>query len=301
MEVAERQRILFGTRGWSYADWKGVFYPEERPRGFSELSFAAEYFDALEVNSTFYRPASPAMAASWAKRVEGKKGFEFTAKLYQRFTHNREEQWTAAEADEVKRGMAPLAEAGKLGGILVQFPWSFKNEAVERKWLERLVAEFAEYPLYLEVRHDSWREEDFFKYLDEAGVGFVDIDQPVIGKSIPPMEKVTGGKGYVRFHGRNAKAWFAKDAGRDARYDYLYDENELSAWVERIRKMTGSAEKVFVFNNNHYRGQAAVNSLELKSLLTGERVEAPAELVAAYPRLGLIVKKSGGEKQGRLM
>ena len=136
------------------------------------------------------------MAASWAKRVEGKKGFEFTAKLYQRFTHNREEQWTAAaEADEVKRGMAPLAEAGKLGGILVQFPWSFKNEAVERKWLERLVAEFAEYPLYLEVRHDSWREEDFFKYLDEAGVGFVDIDQPVIGKSIPPMEKVTGGQG----------------------------------------------------------------------------------------------------------
>ena len=298
-ELAEKQKVLFGTSGWSYEDWKGVFYPKDKPRGFNDLQFAASFFDALEINSTFYRPASPGMAVSWAKRVAAKKDFQFTAKLYQRFTHERGESWTKAEADEVKRGMAPLAEAGKLGGILMQFPWSFKNTAEERKWLEALVEEFKEFPLFLEVRHDSWRSEGLFKYLDDAGVGFVDIDQPVIGRSIPPMEKVTGKKGYVRFHGRNAKAWFAeKEEFAGARYNYLYNEDELAEWVTRIKAVSASADKVFVFNNNHYRGQAAVNSLELKNLLTGEKVPVPEPLLAAYPRLGGIAKPAG---QGRLL
>ena len=297
--MAEKQRVLFGTSGWSYADWNGVFYPEKKPKGTSDLEYAVYYFDALEVNSTFYRPAAPNMAKSWARRAEGKKGFEFTAKLHRRFTHNREEAWTKAEAAEVKRGMAPLAEAGKLGGILVQFPWSFKNTPDERKWLEDLVEEFKEFPLFLEVRHDSWRKDEFFQYLDDAGAGLVDIDQPQIGKSIPPMEKVTGKKGYVRFHGRNAKDWFREDAGRDARYDYLYSEGELAEWVTRIRKLAATAEKVFVFNNNHYRGQAAANSLELKAMFFGENVEAPGELVAAYPRLGKIAVTPPRESQGR--
>jgi uncharacterized protein YecE (DUF72 family) len=300
--VDEKQKVLFGTSGWSYEDWRGVFYPEKKPKGFNDLEYAAAYFDALEINSTFYRPAYPNMAKSWARRTEGRKGFEFTAKLHQRFTHSREERWTKAEADEFKRGIAPLAEAGKLGGLLVQFPWSFKNTAEERGWLEALVEEFREFPLFLEVRHDSWRQEEFFKYLDDAGVGFVDIDQPVIGKSIPPMEKVTGGSGYVRMHGRNAKEWFKEDAGRDARYDYLYNEDELKEWVARIRKLAATAEKVFVFNNNHYRGQAAVNSLELKNLLTGEPVAVPGPLAEAYPRLQRIaVRGTGEESQGRLV
>jgi len=293
--------VLFGTSGWSYEDWNGVFYPQHKPRGFNDLEYASTFFDALEINSTFYRPAPPSMAASWARRTQTKKGFQFTAKLFQRFTHSREEPWTAAEADVVKRGMAPLADAGKLGGLLIQFPWSFKNTPAERKWLEALVAEFKAFPLFLEVRHDSWRTDEFFKYLDDAGVGFVDIDQPLFGQSIPPMEKVTGRRGYVRLHGRNAKDWFRQDAGRDARYDYLYNEDELDEWAGRIRNLDASAEKVFVFSNNHYCGQAAANSLELKNLLTGERLPVPPALLEAFPRLERIALPGDTESQGRLL
>lgn len=288
--------VLFGTSGWSYEDWKCVFYPESRQRGFNELAYSASFFDALEINSTFYRPAAAATAASWARRVAERRGFQFTAKLFQRFTHEREERWTTAEADEVKRGMSALAEAGKLGGILIQFPWSFKNTPEERDWLEALVKEFKEFPLFLEVRHDSWRTEEFFGYLDSVGVGFVDIDQPVIGRSIPPMDKVTGRSGYVRLHGRNSKAWFKdKEDFPGARYDYLYNEEELREWVARIKKLSGEADKVFVFNNNHYRGQAAVNSLELRHLLTGVPVAVPQSLLASYPRLKAITATQEGQ------
>jgi len=297
--LAEKQKVLFGTSGWSYEDWRGVFYPEKMPRGTNDLEYAAPYFDALEINSTFYRPAYPNMARSWARRT--RKDFQFTAKLLQRFTHNREERWTKEEADEFKRGIAPLAEAGKFGGLLVQFPWSFKNTPEERAWLEAVVEEFKEFPLFVEVRHDSWRTDEFFGYLNDAGIGFVDIDQPLFGRSIPPMEKVTGKRGYVRLHGRNAEEWFKEDAGRDERYNYLYNEDELKEWVERIRKLSENAEKVFVFNNNHYRGQAAVNSLELKSLFERAKVTVPRTLLEAYPRLEKIAAESGGEAQGRLV
>jgi uncharacterized protein YecE (DUF72 family) len=114
------------------------------------------------------------------------------------------------------------------------------------------------------------------------------------------MEKVTGGRGYVRFHGRNTKAWFnQKEDFPGARYDYLYNEDELREWVTRIKILSGEADKVFVFNNNHYRGQAAVNSLELKRLLTGASVAVPYPLLAAYPRLEAIA--GAHEGQGSLM
>jgi len=299
--MAGFQNCLFGTSGWSYEDWKGLFYPEKCPSKFDSLRFAAEHFDALEINSTFYRPPSPKTAQSWARRTEDLPGFEFTAKLHQRFTHQREKPWTANEADIYRRGIDPLAEAGKLGGILVQFPWSFKNTPESRAWLERLVGEFRRYPLFVEVRHNSWATADFLAFLDANEAGFVEVDQPLFSSSLTPGERVTAKRGYVRFHGRNKANWFAEGAGRNARYDYLYNEAELADWVGRIRKISTKAEKVFVFSNNHFRGQAAVNSLELKSLLTGEKLAVPAELLKAYPRLSKVARPQEGESQGRLI
>jgi len=277
--MSGKQRVLFGTAGWSYDDWKGVFYPE-KPGRFDYLRFAAEHFDVLEVNSTFYRPPTSKMARSWARRTADLEGFEFTAKLHRRFTHQREEAWRAAEADAYKRGIDPLAEAGRLGGILVQFPWSFKNIPENRKWLGALVEEFGEYPLFIEVRHNSWADDAFFDYLDENGVGFVDVDQPLFGGSLPPTERVTGGKGYVRLHGQNRAKWFKEDAQAWERYDYLYSEDELSQWVKKIRDLSKKS---------------------LKSLLTGRRVAVPPELLAAYPRLSKIARPPEGESQGRLI
>jgi uncharacterized protein YecE (DUF72 family) len=299
--LTEFQNVLFGTAGWSYEDWKGAFYPEKPPSRFDYLRFAAGKFDALEINSTFYRPPTARMAKSWVRRTADLKGFEFTAKLHERFTHRRGEQWTEAEAAAYKEGIDPLQEAGKLGGILLQFPWSFKNTPESRKWLEAVVEEFREYPLFLEVRHKSWASDDFFHYLDEAGVGFVDVDQPLFSGSLPPTERVTAKRSYVRLHGQNKEKWFDENAQGWQRYDYLYSEDELAKWVTKIRDLSRKAEKVFVFNNNHYRGQAAANSLELKNLLTGEKLPVPPDLLATYPRLSRIAAPQAGETQPRLL
>ncbi len=299
--MAREHRVLFGTAGWSFEDWKGIVYPEKRPKGFDELRHMAQYFDSVEINVTFYRPPYPNMVKSWLRRTADFPDFRFTAKLHQRFTHQRGAPWTSAEADEYKRGIAPLADAGRLGGLLAQFPWSFKNTDEDREWLERVIAEFGGFGLFLEVRHDSFRKDDFFDYLDGRGVGFVNIDQPLFHGSLPPTERVTGQRGYVRLHGRNFKEWFRDAAGRNARYDYLYSTAELEEWLKKIREIAAEAQATYVINNNHYRGQAAANSLELKSLYEERKVAAPASLVEAYPRIVPFVEPEKGEAQGRLV
>ena len=148
--------IRFGPAGWSYRDWAGVVYPEPRPRGFDPLAYLSRYFDTIEVNSTFYRPPSPETPRRWARRVSDNTNFKFTAKLWQRFTHQRESAWTRDEAEAVRAGLDPLAEAGRLGAVLVQFPWSFKASEGSLEWLADVADEFARYPLVVEVRHASW-------------------------------------------------------------------------------------------------------------------------------------------------
>jgi uncharacterized protein YecE (DUF72 family) len=114
------------------------------------------------------------------------------------------------------------------------------------------------------------------------------VDQPLVGSAIPPSTIMTANPGYVRLHGRNRKNWFRRDAGRDARYDYLYSHEEIREWVERIRLMqrkTKDGSDIFIIANNHYRGQAPANALELSSVLSGEKVESPATLVEAFPHI----------------
>ncbi len=298
--MSESRKTLFGTAGWSYEDWKGHFYPQ-RPGRLDMLAFAAEYFDVIEVNSTFYHPPSPRTTRSWVRRTAHLEGFEFTVKLHQRFTHQRAEQWSPAEADTFRRGIGPLADAGRLGGILVQFPWSFKNTQDSRRWLSRIVDAFTDYCLFVEVRHDSWSQESFFEWLDEKRVGFVDVDQPLFSGSLPPVERVTGGRGYVRLHGQNRANWFKEDAETYQRYDYLYSADELQEWVLKLREIGQAAERTYCINNNHYRAQAAANSLELKSLFCGDTVAVPGPLLASYPRLRQIARQQEDESQGRLL
>ena len=120
--------IYVGTAGWSYPQgkgkWDGIFYPAGR-RGPDQLAYYAEHFQAVEINSSFYRPLAAHVAAGWAHNTP--PGFRFTAKLYQKFTHPKMYQEATGEeadvrADDVARfqeGIAPLAEAGKLGAASV--------------------------------------------------------------------------------------------------------------------------------------------------------------------------------------
>ena len=280
--------VRVGTAGWSYPDWEGTVYPKGSASSRDALPLVAKLFGTLEINVTFYRPPGSRMARSWVERVSDLPSFRFTAKLWQGFTHRRDETHVAEEK-AFKEGMQPLLESGRLGALLLQFPHSFKNTPANLAYLESLLERFAEFPRVVEVRHVSWVTEEVLSTLTRHGAGFCNVDQPGVGSASPPTSIVTGGIGYVRWHGRNKENWFRKDAGRDERYDYLYSHEEIREWLQRIRMM-GDAE-IFIIANNHYRGKAVANALELMHMLSGEPVAVPESLVKAYPHLAPMAAK----------
>ena len=280
---AAAARVHVGTAGWSYSDWEGGFYPRPHPRGFDALEFLSQYVDVVEVNSTFYRPVDADVARRWVDRVSHAPHFKFTAKLSKRFTHERDTAFTRAEVAEVRRGFKPIHAAGKLGAVLLQFPWSFRRTEDNRIWLDDVTRAFEEFPLVVEVRHESWAVPQFYDELVERGIGFVNIDQPLFRNSIKPSATATAPVGYVRIHGRNYRDWFRKDAGVEARYDYLYTPAELTRWAERsVEVAEAGSDEVYAVANNHYRAKAAVNAIQLKSMVTDEPVPAPETLFAEY-------------------
>jgi uncharacterized protein YecE (DUF72 family) len=279
--------IRIGPAGWDYRDWAGVVYPRPAPRGFHPLSWIARYFDTVEVNSTFYRPLPAKIAQGWCERVADRPRFRFTTKVSRRFTHERGEAFRAAEVEEARAVPDALRQEGRLGAVLLQFPWSFRRDEKGEEWLRDLFGAFAGLPLVVEVRHESWNAAPVYAELAERGVGFVNVDQPLFRNSIEPSAIATSGVGYVRVHGRNYRDWFRKEAGRDARYDYLYTAGELEPWAERTREIAElpRVEDVYVVTNNHFEGKAVANAVMLESMIEGRRVEAPAPLVERYGEL----------------
>ena len=232
------------------------------------------------------------MSLSWVGKVAAFPGFLFAVKLFQDFTHKKDDPPGRIVADIFKLGIEPIAAAGRLAALLIQFPWSYANTPENVQYLTALFRMFAGYPMALEVRHGSWDAPEFFGLLREHNVGYCNIDQPVIGKSLQPSAvATTEAFSYVRLHGRNYRDWFRKDAGRDDRYNYLYAKDELKEWVDRIKQLQNGSDRVFVVTNNHYRGQALANALQIKNMVTGEKLDIPPELVKQYPVLGDIVYK----------
>ncbi|MBN1208333.1 MAG: DUF72 domain-containing protein [Myxococcaceae bacterium] len=276
--------IRFGPAGWTYKDWEGVVYPRPRPKGFDPLVAMASLFDTIELNTSFYAPVTPHNAQLWMERTAFNPRFRFTAKLWKRFTHERDEPWTEEDVRWARVGLGLLHEAGRLGAVLVQFPWSFRNVPENRDHVDAIVSAFEGLPLVLEVRHASWNEPSYYAELVERGLGFVNIDQPLFKNSIKPSARATAPVGYVRVHGRNYKEWFRKSSPVD-RYDYLYSARELRPWAERTKEIASHprVEDVYVITNNHARGKSLANALMLKAMVTGEKVDAPATLLREYP------------------
>jgi uncharacterized protein YecE (DUF72 family) len=244
-------RILVGPAGWSYADWAGIVYPARRSHEFHEATYLAQYFDTIEINTSFYQPLRPALAAQWLERVAANPRFVFTAKLWQKFTH--ETGATSEDERAVRQGFAPLVAANRLAAVLLQFPFSFHRTPENVAHLKHLIERFADYQLVVEVRHSSWNEAEFYALLDERRVAFCNIDQPVIGRSIRPSERATAPISYVRLHGRRYDTWFSDDPTTkpEDRYDYLYSETELAPWAARIQKVARRTRSTFVITNNH--------------------------------------------------
>ncbi len=286
-----------GTAGWSYKDWEGIVYPEKKGANFHSLIFLTQYINIVEINSTFYRPPAISISLSWTKKVENQTEFLFSVKLHQVFTHKRK-GFSQQDVDNFKFGIEPLEAKNRLAAILLQFPWSFANTHSHTEYLIRLFKLFAGYPLAIEVRHGSWDRTDFYNLLSEYKVCFCNIDQPIFHNSIKPSALSTNPEySYVRLHGRNYKNWFKENAGRDERYNYLYTKEELQDWVEKIKELGKKSKKVFVITNNHYRGQALANALQIKNMLTGEKLDVPNSLLKQYPILDDIIEKI---KRGQL-
>lgn len=292
-----KPRILIGTSGYSFPDWVGPFYPPGTDRSHM-LDYYARQFPAVEVNATYYRIPPPSTLHAMERKTPD--GFEFVVKAHHDMTHER-----SLDPDLYRsfaRAIDPLRMAGKLHGVLAQFPYAFRrsreNEALLGAMRERLPAGA---PLFVEFRHRSWLDDDLFSWMESRGLGYVSVDEPDLPGLVPPVARATGGVGYVRFHGRNKANWwgpgrtarrapdygplFAADAPRGEaapapsappagrpgdRYDYLYSESELREWVDKIREMTAKAKKTFVFFNNCHVGQAATGAKLMRRLLEGE-------------------------------
>jgi uncharacterized protein YecE (DUF72 family) len=314
--------LRIGTSGWNYPSgpgtWNGLFYPKTRSKkagtaAFDELRFYAEHFNTVEVNSTFYGSPRAEVTRTWAERTP--PGFEFSLKLYQKFTHPKMfkeaalktapgsggplldllAQVTQSDIDEYRAGIEPLASTGRLGALLAQFPPSFKDTPAARDYLGQLLRAFADYPIAVELRHRSWSDAfgDTLDLLNAFHAAWVQIDEPKFKLSIRQnwLPNITGFY-YVRLHGRNVAKWWHHEH-RDDRYDYLYSSEELEEFTETAAAAKELVKKAYLYTNNHFAAKSVVNAVMLKAQL-GEPLEGeyPPELVERYPEIKSLVTTS---------
>jgi len=299
-------QLRIGTAGWSYPSgagtWNGIFYPlkgRRTTRGgkFDELAYYAEHFDTVEVNSSFYRVPTPATTRSWVKRTP--PGFEFSFKLFQKFTHPRmyaesSEQpqgpggVVQTDVDEVRRSLDPVVEAGKLGAILAQFPPSFHREPATMDYLDWVLGAFRGLRVAVELRHRSWsdRQGETLDLLNSRGAALVQIDEPKFRLSIrqnflPNVQTFY----YMRLHGRNAAQWW-KHEHADDRYNYLYSARELQPIVDTADAVRHLVRKLYLYFNNHFAAKAVANAAMVKDALGLPNPGTyPEAFVEAYPDL----------------
>ena len=291
--------LRIGTSGWHYpggrGTWDGIFYPApgDRQPGFDELRFYAERFNTVEVNSTFYGQPRATVSLAWVRRTP--PGFEFSVKLFQKFTHPATSHDTtpvsAADVDAFKAGIEPLAAAGRLGALLAQFPSRFHDTPEARDYLQWLLRTFGDYPLAVELRHRSWSDAAAatIGQLAERRAAWVQIDEPKFASSVHQDLAPNSELMYVRLHGRNAAQWWTHEQSED-RYNYLYSGPELQPIVDKLRAARAQVRKLYLYMNNHFAAQAVANATMVRQMMD-EPVTArmPSELVSAYPMLEGIV------------
>lgn len=271
-----------GSSGWSYppssgpGTWTGLFYPLSKT---DELKFYARYFNAVEINSTFYRPCTAKTAEGWVRRTPD--NFEFTVKLWQQFTHKKE--WTSADIASFKAGILPLVQAEKLGCLLVQFPASFKRTPATEDLLKSLLTEFEDWPKAVELRHQSWQEVP--EILTEFQAVAALIDEPKFRDSIrQDFEDVTGNILYLRLHGRRFDTWWRHEHRND-RYDYLYKPEEIHPYAIRLKSIVENKDiqRAYVFFNNHPGAKAIANAVMMRAELgVPVQTDLPPKFLETY-------------------
>jgi uncharacterized protein YecE (DUF72 family) len=272
-----------GTSGWAHADWTGSVYPPVPRRGFHPLEYLSQYVDMVEIDTSFHRPLRPELAKLWLRKVAERPGFVFTAILGKQFTFDR--QLAPAAIAAFKDGLWPLRNAGKLGCLLMRFPWSFRFTRENRDFLVELRRAFHEFPLAGEMRHASWTLDEGLGTLMDHRIGFCNVDQPRGARATPPGSIITSPIGYVRLLGRNGDDWTDDNAAAN----YLYTPQELGLWQGRVERVANHTTATFVVAANHFGGKAAVNAMQLKAMLgegaTPLRRRPPVAAPLASPQL----------------
>ena len=273
MDMVDQVKVYIGTSGWSYpkgeGTWTGYFYP---PGKINELEYYSQFFNTVEINSSFYRPPNPGYVYNWVRRVP--EGFLFTVKLWQKFTHPKMyKEATGEEAvisqrdvDIFKQSIEPLVKYGKLGALLAQFPPSFKNDHYGKQILNAVIRTFGQYRLAVELRHRSWSDDkETATLLKENYASWVQIDEPKFKTSVAEDLPITSDMIYFRFHGRNAEMWWKGNT--ETRYKYLYSQEEVNELADKVKSLTEKAKLAFVLFNIHWQGYAARNAVDMQKAL----------------------------------
>jgi uncharacterized protein YecE (DUF72 family) len=286
-------KFNIGTAGWSYKDWVPNFYPKNQSGGFDWLQFYSHYFNCVEVNSTYYAYISPKVVEGWIKKVEDSNDFIFHIKLHQDFTHKR--MFDEQNIKAVRYNLELLRKSERLGGLLIQFPYSYSFDGNSVQHIQKIKDIFSDISCFIEVRHSSWNNNRAYEFFKENDLTFCTIDQPQIGQAIEFEPIITNDKAYIRFHGRNDEAWkkslsnFGKPQTyeeQSSRYSYLYSPGELVEIEQKIKSIQHKVKEVNVIMNNHPQGDAVANAFELIHLLEEKtKVEMPTTIIKAYPRL----------------
>lgn len=257
--------VYVGTAGFSYSDWKGPFYPPDLKQR-RMLEEYARHFPVVEINSSYYAVPTPEVMLAMARRTP--VDFQFTVKANREMTHEITPD-SKKVFEEFKGAIRPLADHGKLGCVLAQFPWGFKNTPHNREYLEALAGHMEGIDTVVEFRNSGWECDETYELLRRAGLGYCCVDEPRLKGLVSSRVEVTSSTGYARFHGRNFETWW--DSGRESweRYDYLYTDAELSEWVTKVQSMAESSDRTYIIFNNHYKGQAPTNARTFEQLLRG--------------------------------
>ncbi len=282
--MADSATSYIGTSGWSYpkgeGTWKGYFYPSGKV---NELEYYSQFFNTVEINSSFYRPPNPGYVYNWARKVP--RDFLFTVKLWQKFTHPKMYKEATGEdaiisqqdIDLFNHSIDPLVKYGKLGALLAQFPPSFKNDGYGQQILGEIIYAFGHCRLAVELRHRSWSDdENTARLLREKDVAWVQIDEPKFKTSLAEDVPITSNTAYFRFHGRNAEMWWKGDS--ETRYKYLYSDDEIQELAERVKPAAEQTRLLFAFFNNHWQGYAPRNAVDLMKALQLPFQEIPVQI-----------------------
>ena len=260
--------LRIGTSGFSYKDWVGAYYPTGTRTDVMLELYSGE-FSTVELDYTYYAMPNPKSMAGFVQRTPA--GFTFSVRTHKSITHDKSltDEEASKNAQRVADALLPLTEAGRLGAVLVQFPWSFRMTPSNLARLESIVSSFSGMRTAVEFRNDTWANAEALSALRGLQAALCCVDEPRIVGLFPPLVAVTADFSYLRFHGRNARNWWSQAPGMD-RYDYDYSDGELDEWIPGIHKLEKATKETYIYMNNCHMGKAARNARALKRKLMGD-------------------------------